>query len=435
MNRLPIEILRYILREATLVQGGSSYPDEVDELEQEKEALRRINDSMSIKCAISLVSPCWHTLGDEFLFEIIHISQQRVVRPLVGVLRRHDENAAPRGRWCRHLIINLRHYEIEWTHGQATLWGLVPSCPRLEDLRCFLYLSIHPLGPPHQSTRTLFPAPAVLLQTIASVQASRLRSLHFGEWVEISLDHATNLLSHLEDLELCQFDRLVDPSSFPREDFSSWYDHTKFNDDQYPLNEVEVQEYEQAISVARWPASGRPVNLPNLRIFKACTFFPDFGKWHVPSLRDVTFGLSHDYEWESESLAIMQRALIPHSSHITRLTCGSGVPALWNILAMLPHLEQLQFQLHDMETAGTPSESHVCLQSIVFRSQSHWFEGDLSVALTNIQDHILSLPKLKTITIEGNSRVAKQERLAERQPMFAELGVFLTVAYNVDLSW
>ncbi|KZT50146.1 hypothetical protein CALCODRAFT_505010 [Calocera cornea HHB12733] len=93
IHRLPSEILRCILREATSIEDGFSYPIDVDEREQETGIAQKIALSMESKHAISLVSKRFHGLGDEYLLHTLHVTRQTHIRPLGAVLRQRNDNA------------------------------------------------------------------------------------------------------------------------------------------------------------------------------------------------------------------------------------------------------------------------------------------------------------------------------------------------------
>ncbi|KZT50143.1 hypothetical protein CALCODRAFT_216163 [Calocera cornea HHB12733] len=428
MDGLPAEVLRYILREATLIRDGFTYPTEVDTQEQEKHALLCITEAMRIKCTISLVSKRFHALGDEFLLEILHIGQQKHIPALLSILRQRNENGVVRGWWCRRLIVNLRQHDIKWGHGKASLWGLIPSCPRLEDLRCFLFHSVPRMR--HRRRLDLYRVTVVLCQTIATTLGRSLRYLHFGDHVEISAQLATCLLPHLKVLEVCRFDRLVAPNPALDDIRPRWrFRKTKYMEDDPPIDEAVAEEYHAVTEMARWSDAAQAVTLPALRIFKANTFFADFGDWQMPNLHEVIVGFSLDCT-DEETLPIMRKALVPHAAHISRLTFeGGGGGSLWVILGMLPHLDEMRFQFQCVDFTDVLKRPHMRLTSFVIILERPDME-DLPAALSNIRENVAGglLPTLKTITLEGSKEIGSG-MVVEAQQEFVGLGISVTMTY------
>ncbi|KZT54138.1 hypothetical protein CALCODRAFT_22959 [Calocera cornea HHB12733] len=431
MEGLPSEVLRYILREATFVEGGFSYPDKVDTREQERPALLRMTEAMRIKCDISLVSKRFHALGDEFLLEIVHIGHQKHIGALRTVLRQPRKAGLTRGWWCRHLIVNLRQHDIDWSHGKVSLWGLIPSCPRLEDLRCFLFHTV----PPgeirlHRRTLELYRIPGALCQTIATTLGPSLRYLHFGDHAEISLDLATRLLPHLKRLEVCRFDRLFAPHLASIEDDPRWQLDKRYIEDEYPVDETIAKEYKPVTDQAQWPTNpDETVIVPALKIFKARSFAADFGKWQAPNLQEVIVGFDRDCT-EETCLTTMRKALVPHATKISRLTFeGGGGGCLWVILGMLPRLEHIRFPLQSMIFNEVLTHPHMKLTSLVIILEP-LDEEDLPEALSNIQENVAGglLPSLRTIDLEGTKDVGRGV-VVEAQNAFSGLGVSVAVTY------
>ncbi|KZT54140.1 hypothetical protein CALCODRAFT_500275 [Calocera cornea HHB12733] len=433
IDRLPSEILRLILREATSIEDGFSYPIEVDEREQEIGIASKIALAMESKRAISLVSKRFHALGDEFLLEVLHIGQQKQIRPLLAVLGQQRENGVTRGWWSRHLIVNFRQYDIDWGHGKASLWGLIPACPRLEDLRCFLYHTTPPgESTLHRRTLELYRIPVALPQTIATTLGRSLRYLHFGDHMEISLELAISLVSHLKKLEVCLFDRLVTPNPDLNDEGPRWPSWTRYIEDEYPIEEEAARKDKAAAELSQRLTTGQlqAVTLPSLQIFKANTFFADVGDWQVPNLREVIVGFDCDCTDEA-SLAILRRALVPHATHISRITLleGGGGGCLWDFLDMLPGLQQMRFPFQTVDFIEVLARPHSNLTSFVIILETVDRES-LPAALLNIQENIRDglLPSLKTIDLEGSKEVGRGT-VMEMQGAFARFGVSLTVTF------
>ncbi|KZT50147.1 hypothetical protein CALCODRAFT_505013 [Calocera cornea HHB12733] len=429
MDGLPSEILRCILREATLIRDGFTYPTEVDTRVQEKPALLRITEAMQVKCAISLVSKRFHALGDEFLLEILHIGQQKHIPALLAVLRQQrNENGVTRGWWCRRLIVNLRQSDIEWGHGNASLWGLIPSCPRLEDLRCFLFHTVRRRL--HRRRLDLYRVTVVFCQTIASTLGRSLRYLQFGDHMEMSVQLATSLLPHLKVLEVCRFDRFVAPNSASNDNRPRWRStKAHYKEDECPIDEAVAEEYHAATEMVDWSNTAQTVTLTALRIFKANAFFADFGHWKMPNLHEVIVGFDRDCMSE-DTLPILRKALVPHAAHISRLTFeGGGGGSLWMILDMLPGLKKTRFGFQCINFTEALTRPHTSLTSLVITLRP-FDSAYLLVALSSIQETISEglLPCLETIDLEGSEKDGRVQIL-QVQKALAGLGVSLTMTY------
>ncbi|KZT50145.1 hypothetical protein CALCODRAFT_559230, partial [Calocera cornea HHB12733] len=161
--------------------------------------------------------------------------------------------------------------------------ALFHRATRLEDLRVFLDRTSYP-GLELRGSQEVFEVSTSLCQTIASIRSPDLRLLHLGFRMEISLDLIIRLLSSLKRLEICRFDRIDVPSPFPNDRRRTRRRMRRFYPEpaDYRIDEKQLTEYETATDLAMWPTSARMVELPRLRVFKADTFFSDFGEWHLP---------------------------------------------------------------------------------------------------------------------------------------------------------
>ena len=106
--RLPPEILRQILRDATFV------PDALDTstehiLHEHRGALYgSLAASLATKRALSLTSRQFHALADEFLHDVLLLRSYAHIAPLLARLRAAPAPGAPaRGWWVRRIDLDL----------------------------------------------------------------------------------------------------------------------------------------------------------------------------------------------------------------------------------------------------------------------------------------------------------------------------------------
>ncbi|KZO94531.1 hypothetical protein CALVIDRAFT_538983 [Calocera viscosa TUFC12733] len=138
INTLPVEIVRSIIRLATDVPVAfDTSPESV--LDGDRDETRRlIIDSIKTKLSLSIVSKLFHILVDEYLYEIIlvtDIPRYESLRSFAAFLRKKRcDDVRSRGERVRRLELNFQEDAGYWSTSWDLLWGLLPACPNLEAL-------------------------------------------------------------------------------------------------------------------------------------------------------------------------------------------------------------------------------------------------------------------------------------------------------------
>ncbi|KZT62589.1 hypothetical protein CALCODRAFT_489571 [Calocera cornea HHB12733] len=464
MVNLPLELFRAVLRKATAVHGAFDYPAEMwDEHDKTVEDL--IEQSFKTKLALSLVSKLVHQLSQEFLYEIIRIRNPEHIRPLVLLLKLHEEGCTSRGWWCRRLDVSLKHWSIGWRDGRFTLWGLLQACPRLVDLRILLR---HCYPRSMRVNRFDFTPPRycvtpTLLQTIATLYGPTLRHLTLGWRVAIPFTLAKTLLAHLPALEACRLDNVrvprpaqppviwtfanptgaynMDPGFFIPGDEEwteeeeeepdpdpygsgrdSWGSSEEDSENEGTDKSNEREEYRTALASSTWPHGHEIVFLPRLRVLRCSHIFPDIGRWQLPALRNVSFG-HQGYESAEASYDMIIEALSKAAHNITHFAyLGPTKIDIWRIVHILPCVSHLHICTSSLLENSSLSAVHSALLSISI-SPDTYHEQRVSDILRALAEHIESgfLPTLQSIHVLGG----KLENLALRTERFATIGVKL----------
>ncbi|KZT54136.1 hypothetical protein CALCODRAFT_500270 [Calocera cornea HHB12733] len=343
MDKLPPELIRDIFREATVVPGcleirlGSNAEDE-DQLTS------RVERSYWTKHSLSLVSKLFHELADEYLYEYIHIRRHKHIRALVRALRSLSFDRQPRGRWCRRLVLAFALWDVPWNWGGITLWGLLPSCPRLLDLHCYLNHDYAPYRNEFEQWR--FPVSPALAQILVALHGSRIRSLRLGWHMAITPELLERMLSHMPALRVFAIGYLQTRSPFPPpaqplpEVSEEEMAYTEADEAEFDPVE-ELKEYREAAKTAEWPTESSAVFLPRLKRLDCSNFTPDIAHWHLPQLQEVTAGFDSRYLDRSDLVRlVLDIALQPHAATITHFTHASRPRIdIWSFVAeILPNI-------------------------------------------------------------------------------------------------
>lgn len=422
-----------------------AYPTEDPEL-HEPQIDELIRQSLATKSAISQVSKLFQTIGAKFLYEIVVLRQYHQIRPLVKLLRRDRGPAPVLGWWCKRLDVRLRWKDEGWEYGRHTLWGLLPSCPRLVDLRCSL-----------ESTQSsergryglVHPPSEVMLQTLASHHQG-LQSLHFDATLPISRDMALRLLRYLPELQVCTFGQIlrskdIETGSSDDESVSSSSSSTESEENYMETlymcdDSAERAEYEHAVRNAKWPtrqqSDAQALILPRLKALWATPFdkFTDVSGWSLPALErlligydfDGTYGLRHLTEALSQC---------PDLSAIRFLTYMGYPTDLWQAVELMPLLEGLgvQFRAHslDLGVLSRPLQHLECIT--LFREP--YYKAPIPPLLESIYDlvRVQKLPALRRVRIWGHDldTALMKESKAQYEAVSVELEI-RTTRYPMD---
>ncbi|KAG6910056.1 hypothetical protein DXG01_013502 [Tephrocybe rancida] len=244
MLHLPIEILRHILDLATYVPNAFNTSFEAIEGEDRDHVLQLIHQSLITKTILSCVSKELHFIMESLLYEIVVIFRFRFVPILLERLRTMSGGQTRTwGHTCRRLDIYLGvgsdagYLDESWNEGGHTLWGLIPTCPRLEVLLVRVVCQDGGSRP-----KSLFPAPHLthncLWKTISSFCAGTLRRLElFG--FSIRMDRVEMMLRYMTALEACHIFHCT-----PFYDLDYWDSRSRGNwmpdthDDEEPTSRV-----------------------------------------------------------------------------------------------------------------------------------------------------------------------------------------------------
>jgi len=402
MSSLPTELLRTICCYATAV---TSSLNEDDCSGQQAFGLYMVIQpevaiSMRTKCAISLVSRQFHQICDEFLYEIIHVRDRQHIEPLVTLLRTNSTSGTSRGWWCRRIFVDLHRGYHHWNSGRHDLWGLLPACPRLWDLRCDITLDITGFRRAWHTTR--YPPSPRMLHTVAKSLGSQLRIIVFGYQVAITIDAAAMLLSHLPALEICRFRCLRAPWPLLEEPDS------EDEEDREPSPDIwegksEASDDEPGAATGEHATAPAAIRLLYLRVLHCNVFVPQVAQWDLPNLQEVVVGMDRNYG-ARKSFAVICHGLRPHSPHITHFTYANGPPVnLWYVAEMLPNLEYLaygnsQFDLDDA-VISHPLER---LHTIVINRRPA-YDNKIPLLLLDLTTSVIAgmLPALRRVLFVG----------------------------------
>lgn len=337
---LPVETIRRILREATQVPVALDTSQVAVAVENAAETRALVHESMQDKLAFSLVSHTWHSIADEFLYEIIALNQYAHIRPLAKHLRRATGNGGPsRGWWVKRLQLDFgrsvgdawkQGVSVSWAWGSHTLWGLVPACPNLAIL---LLNSEH--RPPWDVGFTRGPrfrVPRALFQTVAKHCAGTLRRIEFHN-TDHSLLVAKVFMYHCPELEVCRFPGAYQLHEFGAQDGSQDILDREGEPEPNPhLDPEDDREFRTAWKTADWPKiPPATISLPALHTMNVGILHTeDFKEWSLPALQSLSI--------RQGSLGFLARAGDEYP--LTRLTYLEifRTVDIWAILDHLPLL-------------------------------------------------------------------------------------------------
>ncbi|KAG5635961.1 hypothetical protein H0H81_009559 [Sphagnurus paluster] len=381
--KLPIELVSCLIREATDVPEAFDTSQELD-YRQREHILELVQESMSIKTTLSLVSKAFHKICDPFLYEIIVIYRFKYVPHLLKLLRhgQHRSGSKTRGSYCRRLDIYVtisreEHLDIAWREGGHTLWGLIPACPFLHTLHCRLP-GIHetppvPLEHPQLTHNALW-------KCLATHCADTLRALElYGFYIR--MDRVEMMLRYFSVLETCAItdiyalqdlqadyiDWEVEPAYDQEEPPSRWTRGLWYS--QIPIGTIEGKSYDtlsgwfdnQALAefetakiytYAAWPAyhgSGPLYLLPNLHTLSMVHANSRLDQFLLPGLRTLA---AYTEIVSDLDFLTLTHASYPNLTHLHH-NLGDGVP-LSSLLRLVPNLIDLKLTITPF-TRFTPS--------------------------------------------------------------------------------
>lgn len=426
MASLPHEILRRILHFATVVDGALDTSFDGVQNEDRNEIARAISRSMRIKRNLALVSRLFHSMMDEFLFELVRLKDPAKARPLAKLLRQDICGKPRRGWWCRRLELDFQDNGDSWPHASFTLWGLIPACPRLIYLRLHLEHLNKYYGPDGQEEEShaqayCFRLTDILLKLIASNLANTLCRLELTGQASTLFEDFERLMSCLPHLECCRVLGVED---------AALSDHVRTHHKGYnpyrpsiPVprrtlhrcnDEQEKEEYESALRDAFWPtpealtAGPRHPSLPRLHTLHLSDLREEAEQWHMPALAAIGAGF-HTWTGTPLKRADQIRAVIGERSPTIRsLTCygtlGDGID-VWGLSIALPNLEYLECHLAD---SGFESELSVPLRKLriikIFRNLANDTGHNLLLHEIYSYRELGFLPALERLYVTGPNR-------------------------------
>lgn len=444
--QLPPEVLRQIIREATRVPVA--FDTDLHSILNEYRAAvyADIYEGYALKRALSLVSKQFHSVTDEFLYEVVVIRSYLYLWPLLRQLRRLEDNTA-RGWFVRRLDIDLgseNHSYDGWSWGKHTLWGFLPTCPNLEVLICSLVVPYHFI--PDRTTvpiieSSYFDAPVALLQSIATTPGPSLRRLELLGQMAVAADEAEKLVQRLPKLEVCRFAGLREP--VPPFDVVRELNVIAEGDDKDSLATLKPDFYRTVSKFRKfsWPPTSSPTALHTLDCGEYVKGMTD---WQIPSLRSLTARLSR---WRgTNQLPILRASMHDHTAKnsfasITHLAHSGPAFDVWAVIDALPFLQWLSLDLPRLgvQHGSGPTEAHNSLATVVFLRASVIRDSENMQTQAFPKSVFRSkragmLPALKTVKLAGLMdaiNTGKIDIVWKAQEEFKKVGVVMSIGEEV----
>jgi hypothetical protein len=322
----------------------------------------------------------------DFMYELVLLRHYNHARPLVSLLKQ-ERGGRRLGSLVQRLDVDLGAFPDDgieaWAYGGVSLFGLVPCCPNLVVLVCFIKRHIPSNircirwagGTPPQYT-----VPRALFQTIVQTLGQRIRRLEWNGWLVARADRVERFLAccpaleifRLSCLEGCGFAPGV--VAEPEEDSEDedpdkehyYYDAPDrwpdvWDDDADPRGRDEYfAEYKTVWTSSAWPEPGafveRPAS-PNLHTLELHRLYGPFRNWAAPGLRRAAF-LWHtgvDHQDLEDTCAMLRDTLVPCAPNITFLSFSAATLSIWPILTELTRLQHIECY----QQAYTLPEGHV----------------------------------------------------------------------------
>lgn len=439
--QLPSEIVRQVIREATRLPFA--FDTDLDNILNESRAAvyGEIYDSYALKSALSLVSKEFHSVTDQFLYEIVVIRSYFHLWPVLQQLQRKEDDTT-RGWYVRRLDIDLgseNHSHDGWSWGKNTLWGLLPACPNLEVLICSLVIPYH-FVPDRSSIPIIessyFDAPTTLLQSIATTPGPRLRRLELLGQMAVCADEAETLVQRLPKLEVCRFAGLREPVPPFGVMGLDWNGDVEEWDSLADL-QPELHRVVSAHKTFSWPAGSPPTGLHTLDCGEYVRGMTD---WQIPSLRSLTARLSR---WRgTNQLPILRASIHDHTAKhsfasITHLAHSGPAFDVWSVIDCLPNLQWLGLDLPRLgvQQGSGPSQPHNSLSTIVLRasvvpdSENSTTQAFPKSVLRAKREGLLT--EFKTLRLVGLADAVNAEKIEQVRVKFENVGVGMPIVDEV----
>ncbi|KAG6895751.1 hypothetical protein C0993_009244, partial [Termitomyces sp. T159_Od127] len=349
----PTEVIFCILREATLVPEALDTSPSIF-FENRDVVLQLVHDSMKTKASLSLVSKTFHNVMEFYLYEIVMIFRFEYVPILLRSLRTTPLGfCIPRGHRCRRLdfylgIGNIIYADEAWYEGGHTLWGLIPTCPKLEILMARVVRSVQGLDFPHLTHKALW-------KTIVAYSSKTLRRIElYGFWIRT--DRLEMMLRYLTNLEACRIigARKFDPHLDTYDDEEPKKRHLGRNrkiclKDDWDYSKLSgwfdastVEEFKAAKEKSQWPPfdSPPPYTLPSLHTLRVDRL--DLKRLHqfsFPRLRHLDMTCFPDNRLD------LCATYTHFPSSVTHLIYGGDYNPLVHFLQFFPQVRQLTLAL------------------------------------------------------------------------------------------
>ncbi|KZO94522.1 hypothetical protein CALVIDRAFT_538977 [Calocera viscosa TUFC12733] len=218
INTLPVELVDYIIRLATDVPVAFDTRSESVLDEDRVETRSLIIESIKTKSSLSIVSKLFHVLVDEYLYEILLLTEFPGCKPLYrfAAFLKIEQPGSVRSRGERIRRLEL-HFHIKskvWTTAWDSLWGLIPACPNLELLvfqpqRLYNYRGYHVHDHDHggvcldsAGSPWKFNCSEKFARNISRHSGGQLRRLEIGGSIGFSLSCLQPMLACMRRLEV-----------------------------------------------------------------------------------------------------------------------------------------------------------------------------------------------------------------------------------------